>query len=333
MIGKFQKYFVFLKKYLLIVIVLLNRYVNSQIKSGDWRKLWTPDSDIPTAELADLIGEVYDLDRAIVQRLEFSFVTYVGNKGNTKIVVLDKHQAIRGIVRHDRSPAVLPAQLGIDDVKLRVRMEVGDKIERDCSCDSKYMLSAMDRVGAAVRKSFSWIPPEENCYIVMDNAGGHGTDDAIVEYTNMLKEKYKIKIIHQVPRSPYTNLLDLGVWMSLQSQVEKEHYMKRTDVDALVNTVKQTWTSQETATSLNSVIGKVWGRLRNVLVLIVEGKGGNDLVETKRGKKFRNLDLPAEFLAAKNPNLNDPPPPLDSNTNNELFFDLVVDDEEEEVEF
>lgn len=37
---------------------------------------------------------------------------------------------------------------------------------------------------------------------------------------------------------------------------------------------------------------KMWGQLRNVLALIVEGKGGNDLVEIKRGKKFRNLDLP-----------------------------------------
>ena len=101
-------------------------------------------------------------------------------------------------MRHDRSPAVLPAQLGIDEVKLKVRMEAGDKIERDCSCDSQYMLSAMDRVGAAVRKSFCWIPEEEECYIVMDNAGGHGTDIAIVEYTNMLKEKFNIKIIHQI---------------------------------------------------------------------------------------------------------------------------------------
>jgi len=44
------------------------------------------------------------------------------------------------------------------------------------------------------------------------------------------------------------------------------------------------------------VIEKVWMRLKNVLVLIIEGRGSNDLVETKRGKKFRNLDMPVGFL-------------------------------------
>ena len=55
----------------------------------------------------------------------------------------------------------------------------------------------------------------------MDNAGGHGTDDAISEYTARLRDVYNITIIHQVPRSPFTNVLDLGVWCSLQARVEK----------------------------------------------------------------------------------------------------------------
>ena len=66
MIGKLQNVFVIIKKIFTNCYFLSYRYVNSQLKSGDWRKLWTPDSDIPTAELADLIGEVYDLDRAII---------------------------------------------------------------------------------------------------------------------------------------------------------------------------------------------------------------------------------------------------------------------------
>ena len=35
---------------------------------------------------------------------------------------------------------------------------------------------------------------------------------------------------------------------------------------------------------------------KNVLVLIIEGKGSNNLVETKRGGNFRNLDMPVRFL-------------------------------------
>ena len=55
---------------------------------------------------------------------------------------------------------------------------------------------------------------------MMDNAGGHGTNVTILAYTKMLKDSYNIVIIHQVQRSPYTNLLHLGVWCSLQAQVE-----------------------------------------------------------------------------------------------------------------
>ena len=43
------------------------------------------------------------------------------------------------------------------------------------------------------------------------------------------------------------------------------------------------------------MITKVFDRLRNILVLIVEAKGKNDLVETKRGKNFYKLDLPIDL--------------------------------------
>ena len=41
---------------------------------------------------------------------------------------------------------------------MKVQVLHGDVIERDCSCDSDYMVSAMDRVGDAILKSFHWIP-------------------------------------------------------------------------------------------------------------------------------------------------------------------------------
>ena len=82
------------------------------------------------------------------------------------------------------------------------------------------MLSAMDRIGKAIRNAYHWVNRDQACYIVMDNAGGHGTKDAINEYTNHLLNDYNIKIIWQIPRSPYTNVLDLGVWISIQARVE-----------------------------------------------------------------------------------------------------------------
>ena len=116
-------------------------------------------------------------------------------------------------------PTILARTLTIDDLSIKVRYRRGDTIEVDCNCDSAYMMDAMDRVGASIRSSYHWIPPVDCCYLVMDNAGGHGSDDAIEKYVRMLKEKYNIKTIFQVPRSPYTNVLDLGVWCSLQSRV------------------------------------------------------------------------------------------------------------------
>ena len=151
------------------------------------------------------------------------------------------------------------------------------------------MKEATERVGESLRAKYTWVSEDIPIYLVMDNAGGHGTDDAIKEYVTMLKDKYNVIVVFQVPRSPYTNLLDLGVWCSLQSKVEKEHKEKRNDATALAKSVYDTWNNYN---KLQDVIGRVWGRLRNVLVLVKEGNGGNDKVETKRGKEFRKFDLP-----------------------------------------
>ena len=61
-------------------------------------------------------------------------------------------------------------------------------------------------------------------FLIMDNAGGYGTDDVIQRYTTNVKDTYNIEIIHQVPRSPFTKILDLGVCASLQDVVEKHTF-------------------------------------------------------------------------------------------------------------
>ena len=114
----------------------------------------------------------------------------------------------------------------------------------------------------------------------MDNAGGHENSDAIISYTKTLKDEFNIKIIHQVPRSPYTNVLDLGVWMSLQAAVKRQHYLKRCNANALVNSVMRTWTKGQ----LDHSITKVFHRLKTVLCNIRQAEGAKDLVEIKRGK-------------------------------------------------
>ena len=213
--------------------------------------------------------------------------------------------------------------LEITDLNIVYRNKKGETVEEDTSCDSEYMLSAMRRVAEAMREKFHWLKKEEEAYLVMDQAGGHGTNKAIKEYTRFLKDEYNITIIHQVPRSPYTNVLDLGVWCALQSRVEKKQRGKRCEKEALAQSVFEVWNSDK----LDNMINNVFTRLTKVLVLIIDGEGKNDLVEDKRGKKFKNLDdwkLPPRDeveLAIKKKALE-----------NDNIVDMIEDDDDDEDE-
>ena len=67
--------------------------------------------------------------------------------------------------------------------------------------------------------------------------------------------------------------------------------MKRYSVDALVNTVMSTWNDGH----LDDCICKIFNRLERVLILTNEGEGGNDLVESKRGKSNKDIKFDYEL--------------------------------------
>eukprot|EP00957_Ditylum_brightwellii_P160037 12182380-Ditylum_brightwellii.AAC.2 len=69
----------------------------------------------------------------------------------------------------------------------------------------------MSKVGEAFRKAYFWVKKIDFIYIVLDSAGGYGTKEAIRKYKGYLFEKYNIILVHQVPQSPETNILDLGI--------------------------------------------------------------------------------------------------------------------------
>ena len=160
--------------------------------------------------------------------------------------------------------------------------KTGDKHEVDINCESKYMLEVMPRVGEAIRAAYHWVDDSAPIYLFLDNAGGHGTDNAVEKYCTYLAERYNVICYHQRPRSPATNMLDLGVWMALQNVVEKLHTKSRMEVQALARTVERGWQELEPVKLEN-----VHRRWKMVLDLIIEDKGGNAKVETKRGKLFR----------------------------------------------
>ena len=229
--------------------------------------------------MRQVMQDTYDLDDATIDRIVFVYKVKIGRQGNEKMVSIDEgsEMLLERIVRRDNDPAIPGTELILDDLEIKVRHRRGDMIETDCNCDSAYMLTAMHRVGKAIRSSYSWVPRSERCYLVMDNAGGHGTNEAIDEYVAMLRNEYNVETIFQIPRSPYTNVLDLGAWCALQSRVEKQHFGKRCEVNALSHTVMDTWNNGH----LDEMITKVFLRLKKVLVLIVEANGKNDLVEQK----------------------------------------------------
>ena len=92
-------------------------------------------------DLKELIGENYDLEEHIVDRLEFTYKQKVGYKGKSKICIINDHEEL-----------ISDNHSHISNIMLKVRYQEGNIIEKDCSCDSSYMLSIMIRVGKAIRE-------------------------------------------------------------------------------------------------------------------------------------------------------------------------------------
>ena len=119
----------------------------------------------------------------------------------------------------------------------------------------------------------------ETVHLFMDNAGGHGTELAKMEYVDILKHHFNVEVNWQVSNSPETNILDLGVWCLLQSLVEYLHKSRRMSENSLARTVEQAWELVDGSTKFSAV----HERWKKVLSLIVLGGGGNSLVERCRG--------------------------------------------------
>ena len=105
-----------------------------------------------------------------------------------------------------------------------------------------------------------------------------------------LKEDDNVIIIHQVPRGPELNLLDLGIWMSLQSFVEKQHRGNRTDNKALARTCKESWDKFD-----STVFQNVYTQWQKVLQLVIDDKGGSKLVEKRKKEFLSHIILPEDY--------------------------------------
>ena len=266
---------------------------NYELKNGRWKDLYV--NGMTVGEMGELIVDSYDLDEEVADRLEFHYENWTqGRKKTKKNTPLDTAELLVDEARKTRRENGDSVPVLLDDLHLGVRYKEGDEVQHDINCDSAYMLSIMPKVGKAIRDAYSWVDKDDFVYLVLDSAGGHGTKEAIQEYRQLLLEQYKIKLVHQVPQSPDTNVLDLGIWMSLQSAVEKRHRMHRGDKEALNESVMGVW---EEVTNEEAFV-KVFDRLKKNYKIIEKNGGGNDLVEEFRGKKGMEDISAYEFVGA-----------------------------------
>ena len=92
---------------------------------------------------------------AVVDRLELLYTTFIRENENTKKYVIQDKTYLNTIeyrVNADKSIPAVPLQLM--NLKLKVRYKVGDIIERDTTCDPKYMSETMRRVAVSMRSKF-----------------------------------------------------------------------------------------------------------------------------------------------------------------------------------
>ena len=76
----------------------------------------------------------------------------------------------------------------MSDLELRVGMINGYKGDQEISCDSKFMLGIMDKLGNSYGSTYRSIGvvDKEIIYLVMNKVGGHGTNEAVLEYSEYL---------------------------------------------------------------------------------------------------------------------------------------------------
>lgn len=154
--------------------------VVQSIKSKEWTRLLVTEGMTATA-LLDKMKTQYDLDEYVSDRLVIGYYTYP-RQGIRTWMELKMTQNIDDS-GHRKNEGGLSVLVTVNDLEVFVQQEAGDKVEEDITCDSNFMLQKMPEIGAALRSAYHWVQRDETIYLIMDNAGGHGSNDAMALYT------------------------------------------------------------------------------------------------------------------------------------------------------
>jgi hypothetical protein len=117
--------------------------------------LFQCNKELTIGEIIGTISLYYGLEEYISDRMELSYTTYIGDKGNTKNIKLDNDINIFAVYFRMNTDKDVPSiPLSLNDLHLKIRYKMGDIVQKECTCDSTYMLSIIRRVGTALRTKF-----------------------------------------------------------------------------------------------------------------------------------------------------------------------------------
>jgi len=226
-----------------------------------WREYVT--DTMSSEQMASLLITIFDLE---VSENRLDFFRRRGESGKLISLELGQSFAETGFSKMHWEICI---------VRLR-----GDRYQADCSCDGEWMAKILEeKVGPEIRMAADRLGFRgQLAFCQFDNAGGHGSKAVVARYERILLEKFKVKIIWQPSNSPESNCLDLGVWMSLQSDVNKAARGLRQNESALNAIVQRSW-NQYSGERMRSVFEK----LKDIAREVIEAGGDNTTVERTRG--------------------------------------------------
>ena len=114
--------------------------------------------------------------------LELSYVT--GTTSRRKVL---EHNQVLGEIGDRRNADGEQVAIKLEDLDIHVLIDRETVVDKECNCDSAFMEVMMPEVGRHLREKFHWVDCHDPIYLVMDNAGGHGTSDAIDNYKGTYK--------------------------------------------------------------------------------------------------------------------------------------------------
>ena len=161
------------------------------------------------------------MKEVIGENLIFRYTTLTNNN-KEKVVTLTTKEFKKMKKNIMRKKNETEKNLQDTDLTLSVLQPENTEVKNDISCDSLFMMKHIQLIRREIWKAHPHVQSYIHIYLWMDNVWGHGKDQIKDEYLDILKNEFNILIEWQIANSHELNMLDLGMFMALQSLVESK---------------------------------------------------------------------------------------------------------------